>query len=353
MKRLNLDCKQRAALKLMLFLSAAFCFTGCTKQGVQGAKPALYSATLNMSSALSTTPCCWISTTNDADLKVDVWDPADNPWTTSNMKWSWEPTTALGYNATTEIPLWSGPSDVKVRNNTVFGGSQVIIASAGRLATIASYPGGVHKWAVGFPTGVDIHGVELLPSGNCVVAAASGNYIRIYSSSQPSPNDKVNNIYTLTTAHAVLWDNTHNCLWALGNVLNKYTVGASLTNPTLSLVSSYTLPTAWGHDLSAYTYDSNLMWVSTNGGTYIFNKSAGTFTTTPGASENIFVKGLSDQPSPSQIVETIMDNTGCTLNGWCTHTVTFFDLTTGAQVATRTVSSAAFYKGKSFDPNYY
>jgi hypothetical protein len=262
----------------------------------------------------------------------------------------------LGYNATTELPLWSDPTDVKVRNNTVFGGSQVIIAASYRLATIATYPGGVHKWAFGFPAGVVLHGVEVLPSGNCVVVNAdtgSKGYVRIFSSSQPPPNHTVSSIYNFPTAHAVLWDASHNCLWALGNTLRKYTVGPFLTNPTLSLVSTYTLPTAWGHDLSAYTSNSSLMWVSTNGGTYIFNKSSGTFSSLPGAAENTFVKGLSDQPGQNQIVETVMDNAGCTLNGWCTRTVTFYDLSTGAQIATRTVGAAAFYKGKTWDPSYY
>jgi len=334
--------------KKTLFTTVAlFCLTACSKNE----KPLTLTTT-----APRAATCCWVSTTNDADHKVDVWNPADNPWTTANIKWSWLPTTALGYNATTEIPLWSDPTDVKVRNNTVFGGSQVIIASSGRLATIATYPGGAHIWACGFPTGVQLHGVEILPSGNCVVANAdtgSKGYIRIFSSSQAPPYHTVSSIYNLPSAHAVLWDATHSCLWALGNVLRKYTVGASLTSPTLSLVSTYTLPTPWGHDLSAYTSNSNLMWVSTNGGTYIFDKSSGTFSSLPGAAENTFVKGISDQPGQGQIVETIMDNAGCTLNGWCTKTITFFDLSTGAQVATRTVSSAAFYKGKTWDPYYY
>ena len=343
---------------LNICISTVFCFAGCSRNvtDLRPVQPAATSIKSTLSSAATAAVCCWISTTNDADHQVEVWDPADNPWTTSNIKWSWQPATTLGYNATTEIPLWSDPTDVKVRNNTVFGGSQVIIAASYRLATIATYPGGLHKWACGFPAGVVLHGVELLPSGNCVVVNAdtgTKGYIRIFSSSQAPPNHTISSIYNFPTAHAALWDATHNCLWALGNTLRKYTVGPSLTNPTLSLVSTYTLPTAWGHDLSAYTSNSNLMWVSTNGGTYIFDKSSGTFSSLPGAAENIFVKGISDQPGQSQIVETIMDNAGCTFNGWCTKTITFFNLSTGAQVATRPVGSAAFYKGKTWDPSYY
>jgi hypothetical protein len=346
---------QFAVLKLTLFLAIAFCFAGCAKKDVQEqqAKSGLNISASQLNSPLPGAVCCWISTTNDADHKVDVYDPADNPWTAT--KWSWEPTTALGYNATSEIPLWSDPTDVKVRNNTVFGGTQVIIASSGRLATIASYPGGVKKWVCGFPTGVQLHGVEILPSGNCVIANAdpAAGYIRIFSSSQAPPNHTASHIYSAPSAHAVLWDATHSCLWALSDTLKKYTVTGTLANPTLTLVSHYNLPTRWGHDLSAYTGDSNLMWVSTNLGTYIFNKTTGGFTSVPGAAQGQFVKGLSDQPGQNQIVESKQDNVGCTLNGWCTKVITFYDLTTGALVAQRGVSSAAFYKAKSFDPNYY
>ncbi|HWB91602.1 MAG TPA: DUF6528 family protein [Puia sp.] len=336
----------------------ALCITSCSKdyKAEPPRQPLETTQPSGLASPQTTPTCCWISTTNDADHQVDVWNPADSPWTTSNIRWSWKPTTALGYNATTEIPLWTDPTDVKVRNNAAFGVSQVIIAASYRLATIATYPGGVHIWACGFPSGIQLHGVEILPSGNCVVANAepgTAGYIRIFSSSQPPPGHTKGAIYSFPSAHAVLWDASHNCLWALGNALRKYTVGPSLTNPTLNLVSTYTLKTPWGHDLSAYTGDSNLMWVSTNGGTYTFDKTTGLFTPLTGAAQNVFVKGLSDQPGQSRIVETIEDTNSCTLNNWCTRTITFFDLTTGAQTGTRTVSSAAFYKAKTWDPYYY
>lgn len=302
-----------------------------------------------------TSACCWIGTTNQANDKMEAYDPAVNPWTTP--KWSWKPTTALGYNSSSELPLWGNSVDLKVRNNNRWGSGQVIVAHGGRLSTIAKYPGGQKIWATGFPEGAGIHGIEILPDGNCIVAAADGNYIRIYSSSQPSPNQFVNTIYPLTSAHQVLWDATHNCVWALGNVLRKYAYndalsGGTISNPKLRLLNTYSLLTAWGHDMAPYDGDTNKLLVTTNGGVYVFNKSTGVFNAIPGAAQRTFVKAISTQPGANQMVQTKPDQ-GCTLNGWCTQKVEFYNLTTGALVATRSVSSAAFYRGKSFDPNYY
>jgi hypothetical protein len=81
--------------------------------------------------------------------------------------------------------------------------------------------------------------------------------------------------------------------------------GGTPADPVLTLVSRYNLPTRWGHDLSACTTDSDLMWVSTNGGTYIFNKTNGGFRAVAGDAQGTFVKGISDQPTggtPSDLV---------------------------------------------------
>lgn len=309
--------------------------------------------------------CCWVSITNQATRKVEVYDPADATWTTP--KWSWMPTTALSYNATSELPLWDTPTDVKVRNNTVFANTaQVITATSYRLATIARYTGtgtrGQKLWVMGFNDTTRLHAMEILPDGNSVVASAGAawpqGWIRIYSSSQPSPNHGVNTQYYFTSAHAVLWDQTHQVLWALGNELRKYgyntpRTGGTITNPKLDLLTSYTvLPSAWGHDLAADVNNPDQLYLTTNGGVYIFHISTGTFSNVPGAAQDTFVKAISSQPGQNTLVET-RPSAGCTLNSWCTSVVNFYNATNGAAAGSRTVSGAAIYKGKTFDPNYY
>ncbi len=319
-------------------------------------------------SAKTEATCCWVAITNQANQQIEVYDPADASWTTP--KWTWKPTTALSYIQSSEISLWETPTDIKVRNNTVFANTaQVITATSYRLATIARYTGtgtrGQKLWVMGFNDTTRLHAMEILPDGNCVVASAGAaypqGYIRIYSSSQPSPNHGVNTQYYFPSAHALLWDQTHQVLWALGNQLRKYgyntaNSGGSITNPKLELLVTYNvLPSAWGHDLASDPNNSDQLLLTTNGGVYIFHISTGTFSSMPGAAQQTFVKAISSQPGQNTLVETI-PSTGCPAypaNTWCTSVVNFYNAATGAATGSRTVSGAAIYKGKTFDPNYY
>lgn len=314
--------------------------------------------------------CCWVGLTNEVGNTIEVYDPADASWTSTTRKWSWKPSTALSYNATSEIPLWAAPTDIKVRNNTVFANTaQVITATSYRLATIARYTGtglkGEKLWVMGFNDTTSLHAMEILPDGNCVVASAGKNggigWIRIYSSSQPSPNHGVNTQYSFPAAHGVVWDNTHQILWALGNQLRKYSYnppgyGGTITNPKLRLDTTYSvLPKPWGHDLSANPDNPDQLLLSTNGGVHVFHISTGTFDSIPGAAYRTFVKSVSRQPSQNILIET-QPSSGCPLapgNNWCTSVVDFYNATTGAPTGSRTVSGAAIYKAKAFDPNYY
>lgn len=350
----------------ILFLCCLGLLTGCKKEtGTQGAAretAGKEKGNAETNAVLAT--CCWIGTTNQANNKMEAYDPALSSWTTP--KWSFKPTTGLGFSSTAEIPLWGGVNDVKVRNNNHWSSTQVIVAHGGRLSVIAKYPGGQRIWATGFPADAGIHGIEILPDGNCVVAAAGtsagtgGNYIRIYSSSQAAPNQYINTIYPLVSAHQVMWDPSNNCLWAIGSTLNKYTYntaanGGTVSNPKLSLEMSYPLITSWGHDIAPYDGDTNKLLITTNGGVYVFNKSAGTFVTgageITGAAQRTFVNSVSTLPGQNIMVQTYKDP-GCTFNGWCSTHVDFYNLATGAFLYSRNVSTAAFYRAKSFDPNY-
>jgi hypothetical protein len=336
--------------KVLLFLAVVLSLTGCQKEAEKQPEKAIAKSSDN----LLLTPdavCCFIGTSNQANHKVEVYDPAVNPWT--SPVWSWKPTAALGYDQTAEISLWDNPVDQRVRNNSLFGGSQVIIACSGRLATIATYPGGVKRWTMGFSSGTGLHGVELLPTGNCVVAAADGGWIRIYSSAPANANKGVYHQYPVSAAHAAAWDPTAGRLWVVGyNYLQSYTVTGTLANPELTLQNTYTLPTLGGHYVSTYTGNTNLLWVSSNTGAWTFNKTTGLFTQAPGDAYHKFVKAISNQITGGQIIETTPNSgSACTVNDWCTKTVDFYT-SAGVLSATRTISSAAFYRGMSWNPAY-
>ncbi|MES1249552.1 MAG: hypothetical protein ABUL46_02665, partial [Chitinophaga rupis] len=129
----------------ILFLSVTMCCTSCSKNG--GGSPSTGTDTLPIvppTNPIGTAKphdgtCCLVSNTDDATKLIEVYDPADTPWTTT--KWAWKPTTALGYTVA-DLSLWAGGTDVKLRNSALFGGTQVIIAASYGMVTIASYPGG-------------------------------------------------------------------------------------------------------------------------------------------------------------------------------------------------------------------
>ena len=360
-------------------IALATAYMACKQEMTVRDKPAgrLQDSKASLMQALST-PCgCWIATTNqNSNHRIEVYDPAVFNWDTpAALKWSWKPATANGYSSY-EVSLWDNPTDVKLRNTTVFSGtSQAIAASGGILATIAAYPSGARKWIIGFAPHTGVHSVELLPNGNIAVAAAGetgytvGNWIRVYSSSQAAPNDTNYDQFNLASAHATLWDPSLNRLWVTGylkvrragkpdtnmHVLTPLIVGGTAANPTLTedSVRRSVLPGAWGHDVYPVYYDNNKLWVTMNtdfhnGGAYIYDKTTKLFTAAPGASNRDFVKSIGNQPS-GQIVETRPRPNPA--SGWVTDTVDFY-APSGALNAQRAVTGAKFYKARVFDPDY-
>ncbi|GAB3907019.1 DUF6528 family protein [Mucilaginibacter boryungensis] len=349
--------------------------TGCKKEhkiADSGSGQQVKSPNLSIE---STTCGCWIGAVNQANNAVEVYDPAVYYWNTAPaLKWSFTPTTALGYSSTAEIPLWGGPTDVKLRNVNAFTGtSQAIATAGGRLATIAAYPSGNKIWTMGFSTAdpqVEIHSVELLPNGNIALASAGRNWVRVYSSSQPVPNHDHYAEFSLGSAHAVLWDPSINRLWVIGwlpihsanywdalnQVITALQVTGTAANPVLTEDTNYraVLPGKYGHEISPYYYDNNKLWVAVqvdntdnSKGVYIFDKTTKTFTPVSGAANRNFVKGIGNQPS-GQIVEIRPQNAGGTgESSWQNDTVNFYN-----PAATRIVPGAKFYKIRVFDPDY-
>ncbi|WJH36002.1 DUF6528 family protein [Paenibacillus sp. CC-CFT747] len=293
--------------------------------------------------------CCDIATTNQANNTIDLYDPAVDDWNSPDaLKWSWKPSTALGYSSA-EVRLWGGPSEAKRKGS-------VLVATAGQLATIAAYPSGTRIWAADVGIGSNPHSAELLPNGNLAVAASDGKWIRVYTSSQ-GPSSVSYAQFNLDFAHAAHWDVENELLWVIGydnvakqHIMTGLRVGGTDAKPTLTEDTSRRslLPSPWGHDITPHAGDSNKLWVSTNAAVYVYDIPAKSFTPAPEAANRSFVKSVGSLPS-GQIVEARPDNVktppgGCTANGWCTDTVDFY-----APDMTRTVSGAAFYKARIWD----
>ncbi|UUZ95167.1 DUF6528 family protein [Paenibacillus sp. P25] len=318
--------------------------------GPAGCSRRLPAVALTPRQAEASTPCGrWIVTTNQATQRIEVYDPAVSDWNTGGaLKWSWYPSASNGF--TNPTVGWGSPSDARLRDSSFFGGQRLVVTDSRGVAAIIPYPAGNTKsWALN--VGGNPHSGELLPSGNIAIAASDGGWVRIYTSSQ-GVHSAVYTQYDLPGAHSVLWDPANSILWAAGNQdLVALQVGGTAASPTIKELYKVAPPTLYAHDVQPYYYDTDKLWVSTNSAVYLYTKSTKSFEAATSGVNRSFVKAVSNQPS-GQVVETKPDSKkspagACVLNGWCTDTVDFYGPNT-----TRTVTGAAFYKARVWDPDY-
>ena len=306
----------------------------------------------------------WVIATNGASKKIEVYDGTVIDWNRAEAKkWSWSPTTATGFS-TAEVNGFGGGADARLRKVKAWSDSAFIAVADAKMAAVVSYPGAVRKWSQ--PLTGNVHSTEILPNGNVAIAASDGNWVRVYCSSQGADNTSFVQ-YTLNAAHAVLWDSTYNLLWVTGqeptsqaHILTALEIGGTAAAPTLTEVTAWrsTLPSAWGHDVAPYYGDAARLWVSTNGGVYVYNKTTKSFVAAPGGSNRTFVKAVTNFSAAGAIVQTQPDANksplpavNCNLNGWSTSTVEFFS-SSGSLQTTRVVNGACFYKARVFSPSY-
>jgi len=192
--------------------------------------------------------------------------------------------------------------------------------------------------------------------------------MNVFMSSSSVTDNIVHASFHLVGAHSVMWDPVTSTIRAIGNDhIVSLTAGGTITAPTLTEnVSARGYLAAggasiYGHDLSPDLNDSNILWCSTNGGVYSFNKTTRLFTGAPGGSTGVnktFVKGISRQASGTFVVtredsaKSPQPADPVTSPTWCTRYVDFYNSTTGAFMYYRTKSGAKFYKGKIFRTPY-
>ncbi len=107
----------------------------------------------------------------------------------------------------------------------------------------------------------------MLPDGSLVTASSTGgDSLRVYSTTTKATAD-----YPLVGAHGVIWDTKHRCLWALGtDVLQSYSYDFDAAAPALSLLETFELPAADGHDLYPRAW-RNALFVTTGSGVWTFD----------------------------------------------------------------------------------
>ncbi|MEU4620415.1 DUF6528 family protein [Actinoplanes sp. NPDC023801] len=283
-----------------------------------------------------------------------------NPATSAWDSWTWAPTEALGF--TNPLPKdleFNGGNDFRVRNTAA--GQRLVVADGGGLVAVVTYPGGQRVWSHKGPLADNRHSAELLPDGNVAVAASTGNYVRIYSTSTGATAT-----FALEQAHAVLWDPGIRRLWVAGSpghqtsgasqVLKALEVTGPASAPGLREDPARTRVISTGndavHDVSADYTDPDKLWITTNNRVYAYNKSTKQLASAGTGVDRNAVKSISTQPS-GQIVQTQADyyknpaGPCRTVNKWCTETVDFF-----GPAKSVTKSGAQFYKARVASPYY-
>ncbi len=168
--------------------------------------------------------------------------------------------------------------EARLRYSEKLGTYIMLFTSSSGYVGVASYPEEKCLWEVELK-GTSPHSIEYLPNGMIAVASSGGNdtskgFIRVYST-----ENKTGNRYAeanLVSAHAVLWDETREILWAMGSTeIVAYEIGSDPTSPTITKISSYGCnDMKGGHDLSAICGNDDQVWV---GGSIIrvFDKTTG------------------------------------------------------------------------------
>lgn len=270
-----------------------------------------------------------------------------------------------------DLEVWSIPvghaAGLKYREDSVFGD---VIVVAGNHSAIYAYPSGEEIWGTNSP-GDNPHSVELLPSGNLVIASSTGNTLRLFYTSAILEG-KVGTAnrykdYTLTDAHGVLWDPEREVLWALGgHELRAYRLEGEGKREELVEISDmvYPLPEnrQLGHDLSPDYADSRYLYVTVGAAIMRFDKETGLFSEEFPHADSLNrgnVKGFSNNPNGHFFASGETGGAGTTWTdwwkaSWCTDGI-YYAYSDGSDdlcVVRLASSTRAFYKIRAFCGRY-
>ena len=191
-------------------------------------------------------------------------------------KYEFKPKTSNGFSLN---GYGNRVDEARLRYSEKWGSYIIMFTSSSGYVGVAGYPSEKCLWQVELK-GTSPHSIEYLPSGMIAVASSGGNdtskgFIRLYATDKCKGND----LYAearLTSAHAVLWDETREILWAMGSSeIVAYEIGDDPSRPSLTKISGYGCnDMKGGHDLSAICGNDDQVWV---GGSIIrvFDKTSG------------------------------------------------------------------------------
>ena len=179
--------------------------------------------------------------------------------------------------------------EARLRYSEKWGTYVILFTSSSGYCGVASYPEEKCLWEAELK-GTSPHSIEYLPNGMVAIASSGGSdtdkgFIRIYSAEKKNDGKYAEEL--LKSAHAVLWDETREVLWAMGSTqIVAYEIGNDPSRPTMRKTEAYGCNSMnGGHDLSAICGNDDQLWV---GGSFVrvFDKTTGKLIENyPGASQ--------------------------------------------------------------------
>ncbi len=264
--------------------------------------------------------------------------------------------------------IWSFPSGhaagMKYRENTPFGD---VLVTSGSISYMVSYSSGEILWSTDQP-GNNTHSVEILPSGNLVLANSTGNDIRLFYTSALLQGDKETAAtyvsYPFGCTHGVLYDPVYECLWVIGEWdLAAYRIVGEGTAQTIEPIEGK----KWslqefgnaGHDLAPDLTDSRYLFCTPREGVLRFDKETGTF-------RRLFpdeilppFKSFTQAPDGTFVVTVPNHGKGRVWEnwrkaGWCTDRICILQKSSDGTAVFREypADEAAFYKSRAFYGRY-
>ena len=245
--------------------------------------------------------------------------------------------------------------EARLRYSEKWGTYVILFTSSSGYCGVASYPAEECLFEAELG-GTSPHSIEYLPNGMVAIASSGGSdstkgFIRVYSAENKKDTRYAEKL--LDGAHAVLWDETREILWAMGySDIVAYEIGNDSAVPSMTKIASYGCDDMkGGHDFSAICGDNDRVWV---GGSFV-----GIFDKTTGKIDKSFAGSSQISTSSVKCICTFSDGDAAltvATKVYADHDTDRFKLFTfegsGVSVKTHVFDGRAFYKARAFIADY-
>ncbi len=261
-------------------------------------------------------------------------------------------------------------ASVKYRENTIYG-NVIVAATYSEGPIIVKYPSKELVWrGWGANGGKNPHSVEILPSGNMLLASSDEGIVRIFNNANViSKVDKKIEYtdYTLSGAHGLLYDPDNNYVWALGSFeLVAYKVidngdGTESLEQVQGVGGDLPSPRS-GHDLSADLTNSRYIFLTNKSSVVRYDKQLNVFNETFPGSDVLSrpnLKSFSNNTENNFIscypyISETREWSSTSVAGYCSDTMFYYISKGNGQFETKTFTTkkTALYKIRTLCGQY-